>query len=63
MPEDNCFGCIQLLDKMDAAGGGIYQCAKVPGLCLGEYGHWMPEDNIPRPLGDCREVSREPDQY
>lgn len=49
-----CYGCIHLIDRADAAGGGVYRCGKVMGLVkVGEYGHWTrPEVDAPRPLED-----------
>lgn len=56
---ETCFGCPNLRDRSDAAGGGIYQCAEVPGLVLAEYGHWVRDYEEPRPLKNCSRGRKE----
>lgn len=48
--KDTCYGCEKLQEKPDAAGGGVFTCLLIPGLVLGEWGHWC---GIDHPVKVC----------
>jgi hypothetical protein len=62
MQHETCFGCRHLLAIADAAGGGIYKCAKSPGLVIGSWGIWTDQGDIPRPLDACYEDTAKGEQ-
>lgn len=52
----DCYGCIHLYARPDAAGGGTYHCALLhPSIVIGEWGHWTKVRDGPKELDGCWE--------
>ena len=50
----DCYGCIHLYARPDAAGGGTYHCA-LHRIVVGEWGHWTKESDGPKEIDGCWE--------
>lgn len=55
MNEISCRTCRHFAGIPDGAGGGTYYCRKFPGLVLGEWGHWIGNDEPNIANEDCWE--------
>jgi hypothetical protein len=52
----DCYGCIHLEARPDAAGGGTYHCALLhPCIVIGEWGHWTNVRDGPKEIDSCWE--------